>query len=404
MELDLIELIKDKRILVSVSGGVDSMVLLHKLTELNVCKISVFHFNHETRGNENIKDLELVKEYCDTNGIELFERTESMREYAHKNKMSEEEAGRLLRKRYIDEISDNFDFIATGHNLDDQVETVLMRIIRGTGINGLSGIKIIDGKYIRPLLTLSKNKIREYAKEKGVPFREDHTNFENDYTRNSIRNELIPFIKEKYNPNLNESILKLSEISKEYENIKNIWIAAISKNIERKKTFSKIILKDFESISNFEKIEVIKSEISRIRGSIYNFESSHFEEILKILSSKNSASVIINGMIFYRYSEYFCIRKYDEIKNKLEISKKGKYYFNNFEIEVDSNEEISLRTRKNGDKLIYNNREIKLKDFFIDKKLDIYLRDRIPLVIVKEKIVQVGDLYGEKIKIRRNDE
>lgn len=424
----IFDYIKNKNILVSVSGGVDSIVLLdilNKNKEKYNYNLEIFHFNHQTRMSLSNKDEEFVSNLAKKLGLNYHTETYSMERYAKELNLSEEEAGRILRKNAIsnilDEKTDIKDWIiALGHNLDDQIETVLMRIIRGTGIDGIVGMQIYDENTIRPLLETSKNDIIEYALKNNLEYRDDHTNFENDYRRNSIRNELIPFIKEKYNTNIYSSISNLSKLALEErkyidKNIDELIDSVISYRKKSKTVFKKA---DLLKLSEFELIEIIRREITRINKSTYNFEKIHYKEIIDIIFSRNAFIKTFNNLVFYNSYDDFIISK--EIKNELidgveiNLDSNKECIFNGFGININDNEGIYLpkdskviiRTRKNGDRLLIKNKEKKIKDFFIDKKVDRYIRDYLPIIEYDGEIIIIADIYtrdlGYKDGIRIN--
>ena len=215
-------LIKDgDKIVVGVSGGPDSITLLDLLLKLknqNIIKfdIVVCHINHMIR-EEATSDEEYVKEYCNKHNIECFVKRAEVEEIAKQNKMGTEETGRKIRYDFFYEILEKTksNKIATAHNANDNAETVLMNLIRGCGTSGLKGIEANNKQLIRPLIECSRKEIEEYCKQNNLNPRIDKTNFENDYTRNKIRNMLIPYIQENFNPNIIEGINRLSSLSKQ---------------------------------------------------------------------------------------------------------------------------------------------------------------------------------------------
>ena len=209
-----LNLIRNKKVLASISGGVDSMVMLdilNKNKDKFNYELEVFHFNHLTRDGKSDEDSNFVKEICYSLDLPCYIYKGSMKEYSKKHKISEEESGRILRKKAVSEIlstkKDSW-ILATAHNLDDQVETILMRIIRGTGIDGLIGMQMLENNIFRPLLNFTKDEIFKYQEKNSIDYVQDESNFKNEYTRNSIRNELIPLIKKRYNEKLDLSLIK----------------------------------------------------------------------------------------------------------------------------------------------------------------------------------------------------
>ncbi len=205
---------------VAVSGGKDSMCLLHYLNEhKNSLMINVIaiHIEHGIRGQESLSDQAFVLDYCSQHDIPVCYTAVDVPKYAKEQLVSIEQAARELRYRYFDELLKKgiVDKIATAHQLDDQCETVLMRIFRGTGIKGLEGIpRARSGKYIRPMLSLSRLEISDYCDANKVPHIEDSTNLNLEYTRNFIRHEVLPVV-EKMFPQYRKSIERLTGAAKE---------------------------------------------------------------------------------------------------------------------------------------------------------------------------------------------
>ena len=200
---ELIE--KGNTIVIGVSGGPDSMALLNSLYNLNKnrkmdCKIVVAHINHGIR-KEADEETEFVQKFCENREIPCYIKKEKVEELAKKQKIGTEEAGRKLRYSFFEEVLEKTKAskIATAHNANDNAETVLMNIIRGSGTAGLKGIEIKrENKYIRPLIKCERNEIEEYCSKEQLDPRQDKTNKENIYTRNKIRNELIHYKKRFY--------------------------------------------------------------------------------------------------------------------------------------------------------------------------------------------------------------
>ncbi|MBR5857159.1 MAG: tRNA lysidine(34) synthetase TilS [Bacteroidales bacterium] len=191
-------------ILVAVSGGADSMCLLDLLHNSSLdLNIAAAHVNFNLRGEESCADEEFVREWTSAHSIKCFVKSVDTISYARKNSLSIEMAAREIRYNWFFSLKEeyNFDYIAVAHHSNDNAETLLLNLIRGTGIAGASGMKELDARtsVIRPLLSYSRQSIEKYLQQRGIPYRTDHTNLENDFARNRIRNEVIPQL-EKINP------------------------------------------------------------------------------------------------------------------------------------------------------------------------------------------------------------
>lgn len=277
-------------VIVAVSGGPDSMCLLNSLVnlkeKLKLNKIAVAHVNHMLR-EEAQEETEYVKKYCENKNIEIYIRYANIKEISENNKISEETAGREERYKFFEEIATkiNANKIAIAHNLNDNAETVLMHFIRGTGINGLTGIKPYrDGKYIRPLIECDRKEIEEYCKEKNLNPKYDKSNLDNNYTRNKIRNLLIPELKENYNPNIISGINKLSRIVlKEEEYINKILLETYNEILlQREANKITINLRKFNKLDEYIKERLIIYIIAKLFGDARGIENIHVFDIVKL--------------------------------------------------------------------------------------------------------------------------
>lgn len=317
-----------EKILLGVSGGPDSIAMLSALYEIQKEKIIDFniyvaHINHGIRENAKI-DEEFVKEFCKKRDIECFVLKTNIKEIAKKNKKGIEETGREIRYKFFEEIRDktSADKIAIAHNKKDNAETIIMNILRGTGISGLCGMELIQNNYIRPLLYETREKIEEYLKDKKIEPRIDETNFENEYTRNKIRNIVLPYIQKEFNPNFINALDRLSAIVKEendyLEKITNQTYKDIlvEENLKPEKDVYKLedlptIILDLKKFCNLDKViqkRIILYAINKLFGSTKGIEKIHIEDIIKLCNrkignkfltpNKNTKIVIKNKKIY----------------------------------------------------------------------------------------------------------
>lgn len=185
----------DGRIILALSGGIDSMVLADMLLKSKTDFV-LAHCNFHLRGEESDGDEKFVRDYAERKGLSLYVKQFDTLNYAEEHKLSIEMAARELRYAWFEELRQqlSFDYIAVAHHADDQLETFFINLLRGSGIRGLKGMQSINGHVIRPLLDLSRAEIQQYAIENGIQWREDHTNAETQFLRNKIRHELLPVI------------------------------------------------------------------------------------------------------------------------------------------------------------------------------------------------------------------
>ena len=368
LKYDLIE--NGDKIILGVSGGPDSMCMLNILKDLqntNLKKLNyeiiVAHVNHMIR-EEAIEDEKYVEEYCKKNNIEFYSKSIDIPKIVNTKKIGEEEAGRIARYEFFDELLEKTkaNKIAIAHNKNDRVETVLMNELRGSGLSGLKGIEPRRGKYIRPLIEIEREEIEKYCEENKLEPRIDKTNFENIHTRNKLRNCLIPYIKKEFNPNIIETINRLSEIVTEQEkyideivrekyeemnikerinnssikkeeknankidNIEKMSVKndkkseqeeernkEIRENSENKKTeFEKCIILDLAKFNKQNKViksKLILYTITRLLNNAKGIEKVHIEDIIKLCNNnignkyltpnKNIKILIKNKKIFF---------------------------------------------------------------------------------------------------------
>ncbi|HTV76529.1 MAG TPA: tRNA lysidine(34) synthetase TilS, partial [Candidatus Baltobacteraceae bacterium] len=213
------------KVLVAVSGGLDSMILLRVLNLLakkSGWKISVAHFNHRLRGRASDADETLVRKTAAKLKLPVVVESADVKEFASKSKLSIEMAARKLRHEFFARtaLEGKIQTVALAHHADDQIELFFLRLLRGAGGEGLAGMKWRSPSpadksilLVRPFLDFSKSELAEFARENKIKFRHDATNFSSDFLRNRIRNELLPLLRKKYQPGLDKTILRLMEIA-----------------------------------------------------------------------------------------------------------------------------------------------------------------------------------------------
>lgn len=304
------------KVIVAVSGGPDSICLLHILNQLKTkidFKIFVAHVNHMLR-EEADEETQYVEEFCKKLEIDCFIKKIDIRKVSREQKIGTEEAGRRARYEFFDEIfmKKGANKIATAHNKNDRVETVLLNIIRGSGISGLKGIETIrENKYIRPIISIEREEIEKYCKKNNLKPRIDKSNFEDIYQRNKIRNKLIPYIKEEFNPNIIKTIDRLSQLAAEQDEfIKSITEKKYKEIlIEEKENNITLDLKKFNLLDKVIKKQIILYTIKKVFGSICGIEKVNIDDIVKLCGNnignkfltpvKNLKILVKNKKIFF---------------------------------------------------------------------------------------------------------
>ena len=244
--------LKEKKLLLAVSGGIDSMVLVYLFKQLQF-DFAVAHCNFQLRGNESKGDEDFVESICDSLSIPLFVQKFDTKQFAADYKLSIQLAARKLRYDWFYQLleKDNFDYLLTAHHLDDSLETFLINFSRGTGLDGLTGIPNQNDKIIRPLLVFSRNEIESFAKENAIQWREDSSNASDKYLRNKLRHDIVPVLKE-LNPNLLTSFEKTIENLKQSQSLVEDASKLVYKMVvEESETLLKINLKELLKLPNY---------------------------------------------------------------------------------------------------------------------------------------------------------
>ena len=303
-------------IVVGVSGGPDSICLLNVLKNLqNELKINIVvaHINHMIR-KEADSETEFVQDFCEQRDIKCFVKKADVLQIAKEKKLGTEEVGRKIRYDFFEEVKNlvGGNKIATAHNANDNAETVLMNFLRGSGSTGLKGIEPIrDNKLIRPIIECTRQEIEQYCNEKGLNPKYDKTNQENIYTRNKIRNMLIPYIQDNFNPNIIETINIMSNLIATDEMYFKSIVKQSYKETFISRTEKEIILdlKKFNVLEKVIKSRLIIYTINELLGTTNGIEKIHIEDVIKLCKNnignkyltpnKNIKIMIKNKKIFF---------------------------------------------------------------------------------------------------------
>lgn len=390
---------------VALSGGRDSVALLYNLLELkNNIDFTVVGINvdHQIRGIESENDSKFCEKLCKDNGIKLFFSKIECVNHAKQNNLTLEEAARIKRYEFFDELlsSCKVNKIALGHHKNDNVETILFNLFRGSGANGVSGIKKVRGKYIRPLLNVSRDDIDSYIKENDLPYVEDSTNSDVDYSRNYIRNVIIPKITEKF-PNAIDSISRFSE------------------NISEEQSYLEGIASDFVmfceekcsiDITNIHKQVFIKAVNLALRhlGITHEVYKVNYEDLWELTSKQNGKSInLTQGIIAIKEYNIIVLQKnstipyfetdikecsFDFCGNEYLIKKSKKREIGKNTLSFDFDKlpkDAIIRSRKDGDIFRRTSGSVKLKEYLIDKKIPSFERDKMLFIASENNILAV---------------
>lgn len=416
---------KGDKVLVGVSGGCDSIFLLNILNTLKTeigFELIIVHINHLYRGESAFDDEEFVKNQAEKLGLKFIVYRKNMDEFAKKSGISKEDAGRRIRYEFFNEalIKEKANSIAVAHNKDDQAETIFMRFLRGSGLDGLKGMDFKNGYIIRPILNISRREIEEFIFNNNLSYREDPTNSEKIYLRNRIRLDLLKKIKDEYNENIINILYNTGRIIKE----ENDFIAEIAKremdNVFKIEENSGVLdLISFNKLHIGIKRRILREIIKSMTGNIQNIGFIEFERIFDICKKNTGVFMYIKDLrIINSYDKLLFKFHKAEIKKpkieSLEFLPGESIDFNGNKIlskiikrgEMEKNPsnrntvyfplskldgKLCIRYRKAGDKFNpFGMKGVKkLKDFFIDEKIEKDLRNLIPLICFKNDILWV---------------
>jgi len=444
-------------VLVSVSGGPDSVFLTHVLYLLKD-KLGLdlygFSLDHSTRGGQSGRDLGFVRGLYRQLGIRLFSRKVDAAGWCREHKLSFQEGARKLRMGMLEEIAagNNIKKIALGHNLDDNIETFLMRMIRGAGARGLSGIRPASGRIIRPLINTSRDDIEDYLKENNMEYCLDSSNRENRYLRNRIRNRLIPFIRENFAGNLTSSIKRSMEILRDEDTFLSNFASHILGETARFQRESKtgrtiyimIPAEVLRSNPAAVRRRILISALEQVCGDLEDITGKNIEDILGLAdrdTGENKWLRPVEPVMVFRIDNFIHvvntgyagqldagIRSYvRERSGVLKEAEKppsrtvkigGETRLPGFSMHVRATllsdpgdfrdlpgskvivdytkviPPITVRSWREGDRFypLGLGGSKKLQDFFTDSKIAVNRRDKVPVFCDRKKIIWVGNM------------
>ena len=425
-------IVKGDKILVALSGGADSIFLLHFLIKYKKrlgIGLSAFHVNHQLRGKSANLDERFCSELCSKNKIEFRSVSRDVESFARKKKVSIEEAGREIRYQELVKAAkkNKADKIATAHNASDNVETILLNLIKGTGVKGLTGIPLSRENIIRPILSLSADEIRNYLKKNKIDYRFDKSNLDSDYERNFLRNEIIPKLKRRFNPLIEEKISNTAKILNDINSFIELQVNQLAKSaVDFDGRELKIDLKQvakFDAsfygvfvkliLENYFKLELTSENIHSLVNLINSQtgRAIHLKE--KVIANKERNLLVISRLSGIKnkiLSKKIKIGQKVKIDGKMisvkDVSKKNVKFIPDKSIEfisADSVKEIfEVRKWKTGDKFhpIGMKGTKKVSDFLSDEKISSYKKKENLVLTNSGKIVWViGLRIDDRFKV-----
>ena len=423
---------KGDSVLCAVSGGADSMCLLHLMLKykdrLGIEKLAAAHVNHCIRGKEADDDEALVKSFCDQNGVKLYVLRKDVPALASKLSKGIEETAREVRYGFFDELSleHGFNRLAVAHNLTDNCETVVFNLVRGSGTDGLRGIAPVRGSVVRPLIDVSGEEIRGYCKNENIVYRFDSTNADVAYSRNRIRNNILPEL-EKLNPAFAKNARNASKtLSEDADFIKSQALAYIKENAKGCRFDRESFLKLHVSLKK-RVITLLYKEF--LSNNNLTLERVHLESALAFIEKGESGKHIVlpeNVKLLGEFGTYHfekAIKEETVEKNELLFGDNAFLKDNIFVERFERNApkapdivytlfkqaffdcdkivgEIYVRTRKTKDSIRADGITKSVKEFFINKKIPLSERASYPIVCDREGIIWVPEMcVADRVKI-----
>ena len=426
---------KGDNMIIGVSGGADSICLLHLLNDLrdklNI-NIIVVHVQHGIRGKDADDDAQFVKDFCNDRGIECHVYYFNVKKLAKENKLSEEEMGRKVRYQVFDEalLAYGGTKIVLAHHVNDNAETIIMNLLRGTGIKGIGGIRPVRGNIIRPLIECTREEIEKYCEINNVKYQDDYTNEMEIYTRNKIRHTVIPYIKNNFNQNFVANLVNTANLVRsEDDYIDKIVLEKEQQIVTKNEKEYIICLDEFLQLDIVIKRRLIRHIIGKM-SSLKDIEFKHIEEIVKLENKEVSKRIDLpKGLIAKRTYDSIIITNLGKDKiscfqysinnlSKIYIQELDKHL--DFHIIENKNQDIpknlytkwfdydkikgnlKVRSRQSGDVIGIKgiNGTKKLKKYFIDCKIPLDERDKIPLLADGNNIIWIiGHRINEQYKI-----
>lgn len=413
---DLTTQYKDKKYLLAVSGGKDSCVMAYLFASTKL-HFDIAHCNFNLRGKDSIRDKEFVIELANRYNVTCYTQDFDTLKIQEKSGKSIEMVARELRYKWFEIIGNKYDYIVTAHHANDNAETILLNMIRGTGIKGMTGIPSQNGKIIRPFLSFTSKEINDFALENNISFCEDYTNYENNYRRNKLRNIVIPQLT-NINPNFINIIDKNTRIWKrQYEFYQKQIILKTEKYLHKE---------DHHIYFNIEELdkEPFKDLILYENLTKYGFKESQIQDILNSFNSQSGKKFYSKTHLAYKernkivlsekdktqayFKQYFSFEEMKDDKyliDLISIKEHKSFETNNNIAYFDADKiifPITVRNWKTGDCFYPFGMKGKMKvsDFFNNLKIDNYKKNNIKIMCSQKNIIWiVGYRSDERYKV-----
>lgn len=431
------------RVVVALSGGIDSMVLLHLLLSLKIeleLHLHIAHLNHMFR-EESRHEADLIGELVLELGLPSTICSIDVPKLQKEKGLSPQEAARQARYGFLVEVADRekANRIALGHHLDDQAETVIINLLRGSGTRGLAGIPIIRGSFVRPLLEVSRRDIQRHAKSFGIPYLEDPSNREEGYLRNRVRLELLPYLAKAFNPRICETLAETAEVLREDDTFLSRLTEEALSSVILSKGEGKICLSlpGLEGLPCALRRRAMRETVRIIRGDILP-PPGRFIAALEdaVLKKKTGAQIPLGkGLVAVFHHDDLILKGGEERLRRIEttsLALPGRTYIPTIEREIVTKivenrnldfkkipkgtafmdfetirPPIYLRSRREGDRFypLGLGGQKKLQDFFVDCKVARHERDLVPILVDSEKVIWVvGMRVDERVRVKAETE
>lgn len=415
---------KGDKVLCAVSGGADSMCLFYLLLKyakaLGITKLAAAHVNHCIRGDEADGDEECVKAFCKDRGVMLFTLREDVPSLARKLSTGIEETARKVRYDYFKRLCEEngFNKLAVAHNLTDNCETVIFNLTRGSGADGLRGILPVRENIIRPLIDLNKDDIRDYCKNEGIAYRFDSTNSDVNYSRNRIRNNILPELY-KLNLSFEKNIKNAAEsLSEDADFIRGEAVSYINKNVKNGRFDKESFLKLHVSLKKRVLMLLYKEILSNNNCVL---EKTHLDRAMTFIENGDSGKYIVfpdDVKLYCEFGNFYFEKIGERAALQSTLLSEGCNEFGDLNLHLeyflrnspkapdivytlfkqaffDCDKiigEIYVRTRKTGDTIVGEGITKSVKEYFINKKIPISKRDSYPIVCDEKGIIWVPEM------------